>query len=262
VQTATTGLDGTYSLRVPEGHQYVFVREEPHSDPVPAVSPPGFSFPSVTYRDLDLSEGQTATVDWAFPGSPVAPIIARVLDPKGRPVPGAEVIAIPRGLFLPWHGYTVRTDARGECRLAPQDLALRARSGTMGTPGLTHVKHGGRLDLRLRPNVLGTVSGVVLDDKGKPWAGIPVSATAYIPGPAEGQYVGFYYHEPWGPSRLAATVTTGADGRFVIPDLWPTEKYTLRLPHDSEPRPAIELKPGEHRDLGPVRRVKSRSAVP
>jgi protocatechuate 3,4-dioxygenase beta subunit/5-hydroxyisourate hydrolase-like protein (transthyretin family) len=254
-QTVKTGADGTYSLRVPPGQQYLYLQEDAVLRLTRDAPPPGLSSPSQVQHDLSLTNGQTVTVDWAFSGVPIQPIAGRVLDSQGRPAAYAEVIVIPRGGKIPY-GYVVRTDARGQYRLGPVRVLLRARSGRAATPRAAGVGSGGCVDLHLQPDALATVAGTVLDPAGDPLPGAKVLVTANTPDPSDWHGPIHYTHEPWGMIRSVAILTTGPDGSFFLTDLWPNQEYTFRLSGESWGTPGaadVELKPGEHRALAPLR---------
>jgi hypothetical protein len=233
---AKTDADGRYRVRVPAGEQRVMLWTDP---------PAGYVAPEKREVKLRLREGQRRRVDFRF-GGPLAAIEGRVLRPDGRPAPGAEVVIL--GLADPRTSgeRVVKADARGEFHLPAEGVLLGARSGTAGTLGLMRVTEGGNIVLRLRPGRLGAVLGTVVDAAGSPVRGATVELSMLL---------GDSKRSPTGPSRRARTITTGSDGRYVFPSLWPDQWYVVSASANpnagavATDSTVFKLKPGERQTL-------------
>ncbi len=171
----------------------------------------GVTVPSFTVQAS--AEGfQDAKVEIADyrPGSevvlilePSARVEGTVLDARGRPVAHATVFLVAEDPVAPYHSASTGDD--GRYRLAglppgPRSIALRRFPNGPRTavrdlalePGSNH------LDFALEPN--SAVSGVVLDEAGRPVAGVVVD----------------FHTEGTGGGSPAATATTGGGGTFAV----------------------------------------------
>jgi hypothetical protein len=241
VQNTWTGIDGSYALRVPAGKQHLYLQ---------GSWPAGFSGPKQPAHDLEIKDGETRTVIFELPGSPMKPIHGRVVGPKGNPIAGAEVIILPYQRVL-------RADARGEFNLGPVPVILRARRGSLATPQSLENATGGQVVLRLRDHVFGSVSGLITDARGEPVGGAQVDLDLLQPAPNE---------RGTRPPYPVSTTTADAAGRFTITSLWPNQRYSITV-HQPGPQghgasATFELRPGETQMLPALRATLSARGVP
>jgi protocatechuate 3,4-dioxygenase beta subunit/peroxiredoxin len=226
VQSLSTGPDGTFRHRVPEGQQYLYV-----SGP-----PAGFLPPPKRGHDLTVQDGATVTMDFQLPRGPQAKSArGRVLGPDGSPVAGAEVLVASLDR-LGGGGANLKTAADGtftiEERYLSQPATLRARHGTQATPQGIVVSGGQEVTLRLQKGTLASVSGRVTDAAGKPLrdAEVKLIEWAYDSG-TEG-----------------ARTRTDAQGRYAFPGLWTDMRYTVDATTEGfghRYSQTVELRPGE-----------------
>jgi hypothetical protein len=241
VQSCLTRADGSYSLRVPPGPQHLYLSSEP---------PPGFRLKRSSY-DISVREGETTRIDFTLSGSPMAPIRGQVLDPDGKPAAGAEVIALPpEGVPGRATGASTTADRQGRFEMDPGDVELFARRGRDATVEGYHVTRGGEVVLRLRRDAAGSAAGRVVDARGNAAPNVTVQLLSW--GAPIGTGGG-------GVGGRALTVTTGPDGGYVIPFLWPGRSYSVAIPdpasaHGTVDRVDFHLGPGERKLLRPLRR--------
>lgn len=252
VQSMEVAPDGSFYFRVPPGEQHLYLQNY--------MAPPGFSLPRDKDRDLMLRDGQTVIVNFELAGSPMQPIRGRVLDPDDKPVPGAEVVV----MALEGPGERIiKADAQGRFYLAPENIMLRARHGTLATPEPFVPEAGGEVVLHLKHRVMASVAGLVTDAAGRPIAGAQVQLSALYGVPARGRR-----HGPLVGAVLSSPVakaTTDPQGRFIFSSLWPNQEYSVAaVPEGRSPRgdeaQTFELRPGEARELDPL--VRRATASP
>ncbi|MBN2582148.1 MAG: carboxypeptidase regulatory-like domain-containing protein [Planctomycetes bacterium] len=214
-----TGLDGTVRMRLMPGHYDVIATKS-----LERLSGEPQYGPESGQVEIDVKAGQTQRVslrmqrlaDAARSGSRrSAALGGRVTDPEGRPVAGATVH------LLPWFTQPVaQTDADGAFTLPlgarRNDLTLVARSADGKLAAAVDVTADAEtIDVRLAPAL--AISGLVLDEQGRPVAGapltfIPISAALRI------------------PVSYAESVT-GEDGRFDVGALPADHDYRLTINH-------------------------------
>jgi protocatechuate 3,4-dioxygenase beta subunit len=238
VQSYLTRADGSYSLRVPPGPQYLYLQNEP---------PPGFRLKRNSY-DIGVREGETTRIDFTLSGSPMAPIRGQVLDPDGKPAAGTEVIAVSPGDVPTGAGIT--TNRQGRFEMDPEDIVLFARRGRDATVKGYHVTRGGEVVLRLRRDAAASAAGRVVDARGNAVPNVAVQLL-YLGASTKARGVSV--------SGTALTVTTGPDGGYVIPYLWPNQSYSVAVPdptsaHGTVDRVDFHLGPGERKLLRPLRK--------
>ena len=123
VQSAATGPDGTYELRVPPGRQYLYV-----------MGAPGSSYEAPRQGlDVEVAENATETRDFTLTPSIVQnlkPIRGHVVGPDGKPVAKAKILAAPLGMDPGLDmGNEIETDDHGDftAQLPYASVRLRAR---------------------------------------------------------------------------------------------------------------------------------------
>lgn len=246
VQASTTGPDGRFTLRVPDGLQYIYLMSQPPSGFLKPTAPPTGSVPisrstefSNEGYDLSVKDGQTVAVKWLLPeAAPVKPVQGRVLDAQGQPVVGADVLYAPQGEQNGFAG-TVQTDAQGKFTLTPtssQPLLLRAKLGGRATPKATLLANGGDITLNLQDHVLVSLKGRVVDSSGKPLADAKVNLITWV------------YEMGAG----GETVSTDAEGRYAFSSLWPDARYSVDASlegYGDAQSSMTPVKPGDNREL-------------
>ncbi len=178
------------------------------------------SFANLHEEKIELSSGDH--LEHVVFLEPETEIGGVVVDPDGRPVPGAELIGVWGGTDPQWVYRVGRTDDAG--RFTVRGLRsvsqLGARHPHLGTSGLAVIAAQRRGDaaprpLRLElPGSAAAVRGRVLDPRGRPLAGVWVRLGEYgrIKRDAHGQSL----QEPNGGVHA-----TDADGTFAVNALAP-----------------------------------------
>ncbi len=97
---------------------------------------------------------------------------------------------------------------------------------------------------------MASVAGQVLDAQGNPAPNTAVQLLFWGT-PAEAGSAG--------AGGVALTVTTGSNGGYAIPYLWPNQSYSAALPspasrYATADREDFRLKPGEQKVLRPLRK--------
>lgn len=197
-----------------------------------ATIDPGIAVESMTCS-LVLTPGQTPEV--------------LVFDPEGRPLPGASVGGMTNVEYDREGWWQARERARFRIRglTARQIRALPFHHEARRLAGILAVRDNepGPLTVRLRP--WGTVRGTLVDQEGRPRAGVVLSC-----------------HESWLDSRTERVgfpkdATTDSQGRFVLEGFVPEVEYGLRVANSntqgSPVGDVIRLRPGESKDMGEVR---------
>jgi hypothetical protein len=201
-----------------------------------------------------LRDGQTRRVDFRL-GGPLGPIHGKVVGPDGRPAAGAQVVVLTLGDSARMSERVVTADANGRFDLPAKPVLLRARSGRAATLRLTTVTEGGNVILELRDNALGAISGVVMDPAGHPLGGVSVELTLRVSDAKD---------NPTGREWRAGTATTGSDGAYLFPSLWPDQWYVVSASASPYVQvfggdtALVKLKPGEHKEQVNLRRWSQR----
>lgn len=247
---ATAG-DGTYSFRSLAGLLNVYVLRYPHGYGAPKGNPhdpevevgaePG------TVPDIRLHRTET--------------IAGAVVDAHGRPVAGAEVYESP---VLAGQGARTGADGSFTLQRVAGVAGAGRRDGLQGLPAGVGAGEAEGLQLFARagdrvttqpvevpPGATGPVRLVV-----EAGAGVRASLRAVdqIGRPVAGAHVVIH----WVVGKYgtqAATGTTGADGRYETPPLWPLGRYVLTLAeptHRKAQTAAWTPAAGEPHDFGDV----------
>jgi hypothetical protein len=232
--------DGSFSADVlPGEHSLVIGR--------PRESPPqgGGMTISVPPEGLD-----GIVVEAPIPLEPIEPsqhyLAVLVRGPDGNPVPAARVFAcnergMSRASEMRFRGTATGRDGVALVSLAePEEVWLSARWRGMATKEPVHVPAGeGEIpvELTLRPGVLASARGRVVDARGEPQRCRRVSVSPGVE------------RTPWPDWSQAATVTDHL-GYARFEGLWPEREYSLRL-----------LDPSRRPVLGPTHRAEKGATV-
>lgn len=210
VQGMPTEADGSYFFRVPPGPQYLYVS---------SAVPPGFLASAKQSHDLMVQDGTTTTVDFRFPRADKPPrlVQGRIVGPDGAPVAGAEVV-VQSSDHRGFRDTVRRSGADGafalEADLVAEPVTLRARQGGMGTEKGIVATAGDRVTLRLKQDVLVTLTGMVTDRAAHSLVGAEVDLLEFSSGrPTIG--------------RPIRRTTTDAQGQFTLTGLWPDRRYSV-----------------------------------
>jgi uncharacterized GH25 family protein len=244
VQTTRTGLDGSFSFRVPPGKQHVYFQD---------IVPDGYLRPPIEGKDPEVREGGRIEVTLELPRDPNPPVAGRVLAPDGRPAAGAWVVAEgPRGPGFE-EARSTRASESGRFRFAAvaPGTRIRARHNGMETTEAIEVKGGeADLTLQLRDNPQASLRVVVKDEEGKPVPGAKVQLIVLSAA------TGLTFTDPrW---------VTDAGGEYVFQKLSTDRRYSLWVEADgfgvgqAKVKP---LKPGEKSVADPIVLVRSNHLI-
>lgn|GEM_PF-5879184 len=204
IQSAQVNPDGTYSLRVPPGKQYVYMS---------SIFPPAYRQDKQDIREVEVGEGQTVTLDFKIPRREGVPVNGTVVGLDGKPAAGITVRALvnPRG-FDPFVYATSNSQGRFHFDSVPNTSPLSVRDGQWGTAESVLFNEGKDVRIQLVQRVKLTLPGLITDDQDKPIAGarIQLSETIAVMGMSRG--------EP---------IITGPLGQYEIPDLYTDSDYHI-----------------------------------
>ncbi|MGV3613966.1 MAG: carboxypeptidase regulatory-like domain-containing protein [Fimbriimonas sp.] len=231
VQSSITGADGVYRHRVPAGDQYLYVMIQGGKG-----------------RNLSVKDGEKLTVDLQAPAPPQSLILqGRVLDPEGKPVPGAVV----RATTIDSRAHLreeVETDAQGRFRIEAggdaSGIRLDARKGDLYMAAPAEPAAKGDTDLRTVRGGLAHLRGLVRGPDGKPVANAAVRLIEWTGG--TGSSVG--------------EIKTKADGTFEFAGLLPNRAYSADVRATGLGRKYAEqvsLKRGDRAEFPPFDLVKA-----
>jgi protocatechuate 3,4-dioxygenase beta subunit len=148
-----TGKDGRYLLHIPAGQHKAYIAGG-------GLSTVEYLLQGNREEEFSVKDGETATVNFVLPKTKAKPIHGRVLGPDGKPVPKANIEAVP----LDENDYMAGTqsavsDANGEFTMEPQAVKLQARCGKLATPDPLPLPNGGEVTLHLEAIAFGTAVG-------------------------------------------------------------------------------------------------------
>lgn len=171
VQSSKTGADGMYRLRVPAGEQYVYLSSS---------APEGYLEPRVKSKVVKVTDADGATVDFALPPDPNPPLVGRVIDANGKPVPQAlvrlERVGVDVSPYVGEPSKTTDDDGRFAFASVPSGSRLRASKANVGTRHPVSINADERqIAVTLEDGYLTDITGVVTDADGKPIADAQVS---------------------------------------------------------------------------------------
>jgi len=203
--------------------------------------PPGKTWP-LSMKEINPAEGiETVHVDLELdPGDSVR---VRVVDPKGKPVPGSSVIrrmSTSNGETMPQADFDVVALGPGEERT----MLVRHEGRKLGKAVRIHPgdDKAGPVMVTLEP--LATIVGRIEDADGNPVSGATVRTRLWPSGSND-------------PSLPA--VATAKDGRFQVPDVPAGVDYSLVISSRSNPigrsmvTTQTKVRPGETSDVGEIR---------
>ncbi len=222
----TTDAEGKYRFTIPpeqSSKRYLYIElDVEHPDYAPRK---GFGYALGMIRKNEKLGGRPFFEHvQLWPGKPIA---GRILTPEGKPAAGVKVLAYSntdkRGEEFEYGSFAdVRTDAEGRFRLAlitpgPAVFWILPEEYAPSTHGLKDNKRGDLGAFTLSPGV--RLRGTVLDAKGKPLAGIHVTAEARerseeLPNLPVADHIG-------------RSATTNDKGEFAMAPL-PPGKYRLK----------------------------------
>ena len=186
--------------------------------------------------DLALTPSRTLTV--------------AVLDPDGQPLSGARVASDGFGWTVPKEDATFTLEGMA----SEGRRTLRIRHEGRGLIGIFEIDlaEGGPIEARLEP--WGVASGRLVDEDGRPRAGVWLDVEASLDGEEIGSVTGYGYGEQ---------PQTDPDGRFRIEGLFPGLQHAVRATENVSMRgdvivEKLEVEAGETRDLGDVREEERR----
>jgi protocatechuate 3,4-dioxygenase beta subunit len=194
IQGAPTAKDGSFSLRVPPGKQYLYLAQMP---------PEGYLRP--TPWEGEVKPGETRTVDIELARDPAPPVAGRVVDAQNQPVADAIVIAHRRDeAFFQDRGIKTTKDGRFGFRAVPKNSVIEAKKGDLKSERIVTQGEEDNLLLVIVKEPVASLLVSVLDQQGKAIKGAEVHLiTDPQPGVATDKLMGL----------------TDEQGRLAIPNL-------------------------------------------
>ncbi len=134
----------------------------------------GFSKPLDDEKDVAIPAGGTANVEFRLPRAAMFSVRGKVVDPDGNPVANANVSIDYEQRNSRFNQNEVTTDVNGIFQTPPVEgasqIEIRAKSQDMATPKaiVVHRRDSGDVVIQLQKNVLGAITGRVLDQDAKP----------------------------------------------------------------------------------------------
>jgi len=214
VAQVTTGADGTFSLRVPPGDQDVYII----SITIPA---PGFAMPPNREMGVKVHDGTTESIQFRLPRANTQPVRGKVVDPDGNSVAGAT-ITVTSDQTPAYNPVTCQSAGDGTFETpqfaARAKIELRAKFQDMATIRplvLTRAATGAQV-IHLQKDALVSLSGKVIDPKGKPIQGAEVDLYIRMGNSGYGRSVG----------------KTDAQGNYKVDSLWADAMYAVEVTGD------------------------------
>ena len=199
VQIGQTDAVGTYQMRVPPGEQYVYVMQL-----------------SQKSRILTVADGDTATADFQIPTpGKESKTLGRITNEKGEPVPNALVDVVFDGSDPRLGLQHVTADSQGRFSVVrpPESdaVTILAHTASLGSSAPVVTKTSEEVTITIKPHQLASVKGAVSDSAGKPMSGASIQVFMSIGNRGD----------------EVMQVKSGADGRFLVPNLFPGCEYTV-----------------------------------
>lgn len=210
VQGIEVSADGTYSLRVPPGIQYVYI-----SGPLPMA----YHQDRQDIREVKVEAGQTVQLDFQVSRRKGEAVEGVVMGVDGKPAAGITVRALIGDDAMTGFAFA-KTDAKGrfEFEVLAPGTAIDVRDGELGTAKTVYAEKGkGEITLQLVRRVKLTLPGLVTDEQGKPIAGARISVAEWV-----GKY---------GTGRSGPLITD-KDGRYEINNLDTDNRYSIAAEAD------------------------------
>jgi protocatechuate 3,4-dioxygenase beta subunit len=239
--TVTTGADGTFSLRVPTGDQFISF--------VSRVAAPGF---------LRQNENQKVVgpgfVEFRLPRANTPVVRGQVVDPDGNAVPGASIFISSDAVRL-YENITCRCGPDGTFQTPPivarTTIELRARFHDLATIHPTVVNlavAGSAVVVHLQKDSLASFSGKIIDPKGQPVPNAQIEVLTRMGNN------GFWQ----------SVCKTDNQGNYNIPWLWADGVYTVDASGDGwgeADSPPLHGRPGGNIDVADLTLFKLDSSV-
>jgi len=213
-QRVFTDAGGTFSIRVPPGQQKVYILSDTPAN--------GFGRPIDDEREVNVPAGGTASVEFRLPRTIMASVKGKVVDPEGKPVSNASVYLYYEQTAFRLDKSVITTGADGTFQTSPvlrsSRIEIRAKFQDMATPKSTVVYRGtgDEIVVQLQKNGLGTITGRVVDQQGKPLKDARIELLY-----------------PFGRYRFSDEVgTTDDQGNYKVDSLWADLNYTVEADHD------------------------------
>ena len=199
--------------------------------------------------EVDVPDGsESFRCDLAL--TPSRTLTVAVLDPDGQPLSGARVASDGFGWTVPKEDATFTLEGMA----SEGRRTLRIRHEGRGLIGIFEIDlaEGGPIEARLEP--WGVATGRLVDEDGRPRAGVRLYVEASLDGEEIGDVTGHGYGEQ---------PQTDDEGRFRIEGLFPGLEHKVRAMENEAMIgdvivEKLEVEAGETRDLGDVREEERR----
>jgi RNA polymerase sigma factor (sigma-70 family) len=174
VQSAKTGTDGAFSLRVPPGDQYVYVMSPHTSD-------------EQTSQTISVIDGQTTTIEFhilpAVVPSVSTVVTGKVVGPDGAPVEDAEILVSSKGNTIspPYVGVVSNADGSFQLQegIDTKGAELFAQADDLTTREAVDITPNSKdVVIHLEKGVMASIVGRVVDVTGKSQEGVCVQLVA------------------------------------------------------------------------------------
>jgi len=233
INGARTAKDGSFSLRVPPGSQYLYLAQ---------MVPDGYLEPRPW--EGEIKAGETRTIDIEIQRDPAPPVAGRVVDAQNNPVADAIVTAYrPNEMFYQSRVVRSTRDGRFGFRALPKGSTVTAKKGDLKSePAVTQLENND-LTLVVEKELVGSLLVTVVDKGGVAVKGAEVHLITSAPkGAATDKLVGLTNEQ----GRFAIfNVPIANSYRITIEAtgfLWNAEDVTPALESDNERLVKITLK--------------------
>jgi len=244
--TSVSDAEGRYNLRVVPGKVTIYIQR------VPRGYLDSMGDLNLSQNELTLAEGDTKVQDWKLRKG--LTVTARVVDDKARPV-GAVTVTLTRQInpHENWvNPATAETNAAGDWSaegLAAGSWQVSVSDGwQVAAPSVVQLPIKGELRISLRKVTLASLSGRVLDERGRPISGATVEPRLTPPAtPGADPNLSSYVEV-----KVSDAVVTDVNGKFLVNSIQPGSGIALTV-----------SKPGHvYRSGGKVLNENGRYSVP